>query len=108
MFDGCYKVGGVIYLMNCMKRELHFLITRAVLDSSSWLLLKSKPSSILPSSCSTACFSSTLPTPFFLVSYDYNKEFKAGEGDSEFRVLPYTKAIVKFRNVERSQLNHRI
>lgn len=58
------------YLINWVKRELHLRMTLAVLDSSSWLLLKSRPSSIFPSSWSTACFSSTFPTPFFFVSYD--------------------------------------
>ena len=55
--------------MNRLKSESHLRMTRAVLDSSSWLRLNSSPSSILPSSCRMACFSSTLPTPFFFVSY---------------------------------------
>ena len=58
------------HVMNWVNRLLHFRITRAVRDSSSWDREKSKPSSIFPSSWRTACFSSTLPTPFFFVSYD--------------------------------------
>ncbi len=57
-----------IYLINFVNKLLHLRITRAVLDSSSCEREKSKPSSILPSSWRTACFSSTFPTPFFFVS----------------------------------------
>ena len=64
------------YLMKRVKREEHLRITRAVLDSSSWLRLNSNPSSIFPSSWRMACFSSTLPTPFFFVSYVYKSRKK--------------------------------
>ncbi len=50
--------------MNWVKSMMHFLMTPAVLDSSSWLLLKVSPSSILPSSCRMTCFISTSPMPF--------------------------------------------
>ena len=74
-------------VMKWLKSAVHFLITRAVLASSSyfvkkspnyffisinfqnfftWLLLNATASSILPSSCKIICFSSTRPTPFFL------------------------------------------
>ena len=76
-------------VMKWLKSLVHFLITRAVLASSSyfvkkspnyflffksiftkliftWLLLNATASSILPSSCKMICFSSTRPTPFFL------------------------------------------
>lgn len=56
------------YFMNFVNKLLHFRITLAVFDSSSCDREKSRKSSILPSMCKMACFSSTLPTPFFFVS----------------------------------------
>ena len=78
--------------MNWVNRLLHFLITRAVLDSSSCEREKTKPSSIFPSSWRTACFSSTLPTPFFFVSYDYNRiteQFDFSSREAEGKILKF-------------------